>query len=97
MRPTVTTCVVVATGAVLAPVATLVGVKVLGFGAAGIGAGTWASSLMTTYGGVASAGSVVAVLQSTGAAGLSGGVTALCSAAGAVCGVFIAKAAAPSR
>lgn len=54
-------------------------VRSLGFTSAGIAAGSWAAGHMSSYGGVVSAGSPCAVLQSVGATGTCSpaGVTSL--------------------
>ncbi|XP_064599513.1 uncharacterized protein LOC135466043 isoform X1 [Liolophura sinensis] len=53
-----------------------------GFGSGGIGAGSFAAWFMSTYGGAVSAGSLCALLQSAGAAGLAASTTAGIGAAG---------------
>ncbi|TRY65320.1 hypothetical protein DNTS_002840, partial [Danionella cerebrum] len=64
----------------------------LGFTAGGIAAGSYASSMMSTAavanGGGVAAGSLVAVLQSAGAAGLSVTGQAVAGAAGAALGAI---------
>ena len=46
-------------------------IAALGFGAGGIGAGTFAAYLMSWWGGSVPAGGIVAILQSLGAKGLA--------------------------
>uniref|UniRef100_A0A3Q3AT62 Uncharacterized protein n=1 Tax=Kryptolebias marmoratus TaxID=37003 RepID=A0A3Q3AT62_KRYMA len=75
------------TGAlVAAPVA----LTAAGFTSAGVAAGSWAASMMSSAaianGGGVAAGSVVATLQSVGAAGLSGATGAAVAGAGAAVG-----------
>lgn len=53
-----------------------------GFGSGGIVAGSFAAWFMSTYGGAVSAGSLCALLQSAGAAGLAASTTAGIGAAG---------------
>ncbi|XP_071140046.1 interferon alpha-inducible protein 27-like protein 1 [Mytilus edulis] len=56
----------------------------LGFTSTGIAAGSWAAWMMSLYGGSVPAGSLFAILQSTGAAGVSwgsfGGISGFCAA-----------------
>lgn len=78
--------VLIATGAGLAlsPFLVTAIVGALGFGAAGIVAGSPAAAIMASYGGAVTAGSVCAILQSIGAAGLSSLATAITSIVGGV-------------
>ena len=75
-------------------VAAPVAVSTLGFTTAGIGAGSLAASMISTAaianGDGIAAGSVVAVLQSVGAAGLGTVGTAVVGAVGAAAGAGIA-------
>ncbi|XP_022605830.1 interferon alpha-inducible protein 27-like protein 2A [Seriola dumerili] len=82
-----TTTVVGGVGAVaLAPVV----LGAVGFTSAGIAAGSFAASMMSSAaianGGGIAAGSLVAILQSAGAVGLSGGATAAVAGAGGTVG-----------
>ncbi|ESO87214.1 hypothetical protein LOTGIDRAFT_229342 [Lottia gigantea] len=56
----------------------------LGFTSTGIAAGSWAAWIMSLYGGSVPAGSLFALLQSTGAAGINwsafGGISGFCAA-----------------
>ncbi|KAG0380332.1 hypothetical protein BGX24_008898 [Mortierella sp. AD032] len=70
------------TGAIAAPVAVPLVVGAMGFGAGGIVAGSWAASIMASYGGAVASGSVCAVLQSVGVVGLSTSGTILAAVAG---------------
>ncbi|CAG8737748.1 12410_t:CDS:1, partial [Acaulospora colombiana] len=64
-------------GAALGPFALTGGIAALGFGEAGIAAGSTAAWMMSLYGGYVTSGSIVAILQSVGAAGLGlGGIAA---------------------
>ncbi|KAI8596686.1 hypothetical protein EDD21DRAFT_387500 [Dissophora ornata] len=74
----------VVTGVVTAPTAFVATVGMLGFGALGIGAGSWAAKFMASYGGKVAAGSACATLQSIGAAGLSAAAKAIVGFFGAV-------------
>ncbi|KAJ8305865.1 hypothetical protein KUTeg_016410 [Tegillarca granosa] len=47
-------------------------VGAIGFGATGITAGSWATTIMASYGGAVTKGSVCAILQSVGATGTLG-------------------------
>ncbi|CAG8781440.1 13949_t:CDS:1, partial [Cetraspora pellucida] len=60
-------------GLVLGPLAFVGAVGAIGFGSGGIAAGSIAAWIMSLNGGATAAGSLVAILQSVGAAGL--GVT----------------------
>ena len=75
----------------MAVVATPVVVGALGFGAAGIAAGTPAAWMMSTYGGYVAAGSTLAALQSIGAAGMGAVATTTVAAAGALPGSAIGE------
>ncbi|KAJ3004763.1 hypothetical protein HKX48_001047 [Thoreauomyces humboldtii] len=81
------------TGAVAVPVAVTLAVPALGFGAAGIAAGSWAAGFMGGYGGAVGAGSLCAFLQSAGAVGLSTGAVVGLGAGGAAAGGVAAAAA----
>jgi len=78
-------------GFVAAPFVVTAGVAALGFTATGIAAGSAAATIMSSYGGAVGAGSMCAVLQSIGAAGLSAAGTAVASTVGAVFGGVGAK------
>ncbi|CAG8481156.1 6629_t:CDS:2 [Funneliformis caledonium] len=67
-------------------------VTALGFGKAGICAGSIAAWMMSLQGGAVAAGSLVAILQSVGAAGFSIGTAIATSSGGGVLGGYIAKA-----
>ncbi|VDI00533.1 Hypothetical predicted protein, partial [Mytilus galloprovincialis] len=60
----------------------------LGFTSTGIAAGSWAAWMMSLYGGTIPAGSLFAILQSTGAAGVSwssfSGISGFCAALTAI-------------
>jgi len=84
-------------GVVAAPVVVPAAVTMLGFTPAGIAAGSWAATFMSSYGGYVTAGSACALLQSTGAAGLGVAGTVISSAAGGVVGYTIGKASMKSR
>jgi hypothetical protein len=71
-------------GILLSPLIVTSVVALLGFGAGGIIAGTPAAAIMAAYGGAVSAGSICAVLQSIGAAGLSSLAAAITSIVGGV-------------
>ncbi|CAG8460747.1 22573_t:CDS:2 [Cetraspora pellucida] len=73
-------------GVVLAPIVFVGLVQVIGFGSGGIVAGSFAAWMMSLQGGATAAGSLVAILQSIGAAGISLGATVATSAGG---GTFI--------
>jgi len=73
-----------ATCAAAAVAAAPVVATALGFGAAGIVAGTPAAWMMSTYGGSVAAGSAVATLQSIGAVGVTAKTAATVYAAGAM-------------
>mmetsp|Transcript_32327 Transcript_32327/g.65553 ORF Transcript_32327/g.65553 Transcript_32327/m.65553 type:complete len:169 (+) Transcript_32327:196-702(+) len=77
-------------GGVLCPVAVIGTVAYLGFGSAGIAAGSIAASMMSAEavaaGGTIAAGSTVATLQSIGAAGFSAGALSSMVAGGAAVG-----------
>ncbi|CAG8821540.1 8755_t:CDS:1, partial [Racocetra fulgida] len=70
-------------GVVLGPLAAASLVGAAGFGSSGIAAGSTAAWMMSLQGGATAAGSLVAVLQSVGAAGLGVTGTLLSSASGA--------------
>lgn len=65
-------------------------VGALGFGAGGITGGSTAAWMMSTYGGNVAPGSVVATLQSIGAAGMGSVATTVVAGAGALHGYVIA-------
>lgn len=69
------TVLVVAASAATAPVAVAAGITATGFCSAGIGAGTYAATMMSTAaianGGGVAAGSMVATLQSVGVLGIT--------------------------
>ncbi|KAF9152708.1 hypothetical protein BG015_004844 [Linnemannia schmuckeri] len=76
---------VITAGAIVLPIAIPAAVAVLGFGTAGISAGTVASTIMTSYGGEVAKGSACAILQSIGAAGsLSAGAATAAAVVGGV-------------
>lgn len=77
-----TTVGVVATSAIVAPLAVTGIVGALGFQAGGIVAGSAAAGIMASSGGAVAAGSICAVLQSVGAVGLGVGGTIATSAVG---------------
>lgn len=77
-----TTGAAVVVGAIALPVAIPVVIGAAGFGAGGIVAGSWAASLMASYGGTVVAGSACAVLQSVGAAGVGVAGTTLAGVVG---------------
>ncbi|KAI8600255.1 hypothetical protein EDD21DRAFT_377662 [Dissophora ornata] len=62
-------------------------VRVIGFGPTGIVAGSLAASFMASYGGTVVVGSICAILQSIGAAGLGAIGTVVVSIVGALAGV----------
>jgi hypothetical protein len=62
----------VVVGCVAGPLIGAASIGAAGFGEGGIVAGTLAAEYMSSYGGVVSAGSLCAVLQSAGAVGLQG-------------------------
>ncbi|RIB04134.1 hypothetical protein C2G38_707955 [Gigaspora rosea] len=70
-------------GIVLGPIAFIGLVGAAGFGSTGIAAGSLAAWMMSLQGGATAAGSLVAVLQSIGAAGLGMTGTLVTSSAGA--------------
>ncbi|KAF9584362.1 hypothetical protein BGW38_006746, partial [Lunasporangiospora selenospora] len=70
--------------AVLAPVAITGAVTAMGFSAGGIVSGTTAASWMASYGGTVVSGSLVAGLQSIGAAGLPAASSVLVSTIGGI-------------
>ncbi|KAF0488016.1 interferon alpha-inducible protein 27-like protein 2b [Gigaspora margarita] len=70
-------------GFVLTPIIAVGLIQVIGFGAGGIAAGSFAAWLMSLNGGATAAGSLVAILQSIGAAGLTAGATIGTGTAGA--------------
>lgn len=72
-------------GALTGPIATIGGLKIVGFTAAGIGKGTTAAILMAKLGGAfTTKGGVIALSQSIGAAGLGVTGIALSATGGAV-------------
>uniref|UniRef100_A0A667WHW9 Uncharacterized protein n=1 Tax=Myripristis murdjan TaxID=586833 RepID=A0A667WHW9_9TELE len=81
-------------GAVVAAPYVLAGI---GFTSAGISAGSFAASMMSSAaianGGGVAAGSLVAILQSAGAAGLTAGASAAVAGAGAAAGAAVAGTA----
>ncbi|KAL3832781.1 hypothetical protein ACJMK2_024395 [Sinanodonta woodiana] len=77
--------------ACLAPFAIPAGVATIGFTTAGILKGSIAAGMMASYGGLVPAGSVVAVMQSVGAAGLGVGGIAAAGATGAAAGAVYEK------
>jgi len=79
-------------GVVAAPVVVSTAVATIGFTSAGIAAGSWATTIMSSYGGYVTTGSACAVLQSVGAAGLGAVGTAISSAAGGATAFVIAAA-----
>jgi len=73
-------------GAILLPLA----LPVIGFGSLGPIAGSWAATAQATYyGGAVASGSIFAMMQSAGMAGVSTTVTATLGAAGAISGGLI--------
>ncbi|CAG8819727.1 33900_t:CDS:2, partial [Gigaspora margarita] len=70
-------------GFVLTPIIAVGLIQVIGFGAGGIAAGSFAAWLMSLNGGATAAGSLVAILQSIGAAGSTAGATIGTGTAGA--------------
>ncbi|CAI2164708.1 14458_t:CDS:1 [Funneliformis geosporum] len=79
-------------GAALGPFAITGIVAALGFGEAGIVAGSIAAWMMSLHGGAVAAGSLVAILQSVGAAGLGIGSIIAASTGGGMFAGYIAKA-----
>ena len=80
-----------AVGAVTAVVVFPFALAAAGFTAAGITVGSLAAGMMSLYGGAVAAGSIVAVLQSIGAAGMGSVATAIVSYVGALLGAEVAK------
>ncbi|CAG8481278.1 18060_t:CDS:2 [Acaulospora morrowiae] len=78
-RAKILTCAAVTGGALLGPFAITGVVAALGFGQAGIAAGSTAAWMMSLYRGYVAAGSLVSILQSVGAAGLGGAVASAIS------------------
>ncbi|KAL3832784.1 hypothetical protein ACJMK2_024397 [Sinanodonta woodiana] len=74
--------------ALMAPFAIPAGVATIGFTAVGIMKGSIAAGMMASYGGLVSSGSVVAVMQSIGAAGLGAGGIAVAGSGGAAAGAI---------
>ncbi|CAI2172954.1 9690_t:CDS:1 [Funneliformis geosporum] len=79
-------------GAILGPIAIGGVIGALGFGEAGIAAGSIAAWMMSLQRGAVAAGSLVAILQSVGAAGLGIGAVIAAGSGGGIFGGFIAKA-----
>ncbi|KAK3825377.1 MAG: hypothetical protein J3Q66DRAFT_327609 [Benniella sp.] len=86
-------------GMVAGPLLVTGTVAALGFGAAGIIAGTPAAAIMASYGGAVTAGSACAIMQSIGAAGLGAAGTVIASTVGgaAAAGGVAAVASASKR
>nr|CAG8583845.1 7739_t:CDS:2 [Entrophospora candida] len=63
-------------------------IRAIGFGAGGIIKGTWAATCMAAHGGYVVAGSLCSVLQSVGAAGISG-LGGLLKLLGKLIGIFL--------
>jgi len=63
-------------------------VQMIGFGVGGIVKGTWAATCMAAHGGYVAAGSLCSVLQSVGAAGISG-LGGLLKLLGQLIGIFL--------
>lgn len=82
----------VAAGVIVTPFAIKAIVVALGFGAAGITAGSWAAGFMASYGGFVWAGSLCAILQSIGAVGLPFVLAVLASFFGGLFGAGVAGA-----
>ncbi|EFJ05400.1 hypothetical protein SELMODRAFT_449149 [Selaginella moellendorffii] len=81
-----------AAAAVATPAVVSAGIAAAGFAGAGITAGSAAASIMSLYGGAVPAGSLFAILQSVGAAGLSTTAATVASAVGSgVTAACIAK------
>ncbi|GBB89202.1 hypothetical protein RclHR1_01590007 [Rhizophagus clarus] len=76
-------------GALVAPVILSAIIYGLGFGAEGIAAGSFGAWFMSLYGGTIARGSIISVLQSTGAAGLGTLGTFLSGSFGAAVGILI--------
>ncbi|KAG6556773.1 hypothetical protein Mapa_001719 [Marchantia paleacea] len=93
MLKRIATGVAVTTGLTLfaAPIAVPALAASLGFQSTGVAVGSWAAGYMASYGGVVSAGSTCAILQSIGATGTfaGAGVTALSGAAVTTSGVVL--------
>jgi len=84
--------VAVGGGAAVAIVAAPAAASALGFMLAGIKAGTTAAWMMSLYGGAVTKGSVVALLQSTGATGAIGSVaTVVVGTAGGIVGLIMSN------
>ena len=66
-------------------------VGLLGFTGAGIAGGSVGAWMMSLYGGAVTSGSIVAVLQSIGAAGMSPVATAIAGAIGGIAGEATAR------
>ncbi|EFJ23313.1 hypothetical protein SELMODRAFT_442876 [Selaginella moellendorffii] len=71
-----------AAAAVATPAVVSAGIAAAGFAGTGITAGSAAASIMSLYGGAVPAGSLCAILQSVGAAGLSTTAATVASAVG---------------
>jgi Interferon-induced 6-16 family len=82
-----------AAGDAAAPLCAGAALTAAGFKSAGIAAGSWAAALMASYGGAVPAGSLCALLQSAGAAGLPAAATAVLSALGVSAAAAAAGAA----
>ncbi|BBN07644.1 hypothetical protein MPTK1_4g05290 [Marchantia polymorpha subsp. ruderalis] len=73
-----------------APVVVPALVTTLGFTSAGIAGGSWAAGFMASYGGLVSAGSACATLQTIGATGALGGPSLLAGAGAATTALAVA-------
>ncbi|CAG8611546.1 13131_t:CDS:1 [Acaulospora morrowiae] len=91
-RAKILTCAAVTGGALLGPFAITGAVAALGFGQAGIVAGSTATWMMSLYRGYVTAGSLVSILQSVGAAGLGAGGVIAANLGGGVLGGAVASA-----
>lgn len=91
-HPHITKGVVALTAAAAGPALVVGAATVAGFGAGGIVAGSAASWFMGTYGGTVAAGSLCAVAQSIGAAGLGTAAWALVTGTSAAVGAVATKA-----
>ncbi|CAI2164905.1 20193_t:CDS:2, partial [Funneliformis geosporum] len=80
------------TGLIVAPIILTLIIKVLGFGTGGIAANSFASWLMSLYGGSVGSGSILSFLQSVGAVGLGTAGTFISSSVGAAVGILIGAA-----
>lgn len=79
-------------GLFIGPAAVAYGISTLGFGGGGIVAKSLAAKFMATYGGAVPWGSVCAILQSIGAAGMSTGLAGGSALAGAAAGAKMGEA-----